>query len=372
MITVAAAGPSALWYLTRGTGTTSLILLTASLALGVANIRRVRTARLPRFVFDEMHRTVSLLAVVFLVVHIITTVLDPFAPITLIDAVIPFTSAYRPLWLGLGAVASDLMIAVIVTSVLRRRVGYSGWRFVHFLSYLMWPVAVLHTLGTGSDAKAWWMLALLAACVATVLAAVVARAAAGWPGHREIRISAVSAAALLPIGLLVWLPSGPLGRGWAKRAGTPASLLSNGAVGTSAAAAATSRVASPATQPKQRSVPTSFNAAIQGVISQGPISQGRYAVRLSLKVSGEQLSTLRMRIFGQPLGNGGVSMTASSVTLGTEGDPTLYKGQVTALRGTEIEARVQNANGAALTILAQINLDPAGRDVSGAVTVQPA
>jgi hypothetical protein len=360
--------PSPLWYVTRGTGATALILLTLSVALGIANVRRMQIAGLPRFVSDELHRNVSLLAVVFLGVHIITTVLDPFAPINLIDAVIPFMSVYRPFWLGLGAVTFDILIAVIVTSLLRVRVGYPAWRAVHFLSYAMWPVALLHGLGTGSDAKSTWMLALVAICVATVLVAIAARVTAGWPEHREIRISAMSAAALLPIGLLVWLPSGPLARGWAKRAGTPSSLLA------SAAASATGSTNAGAGSQTQQVAPSNvqFTAAVSGVISQGPISQGRYAVRMAMNVAGEHLSKLRIRIFGQPLGNGGVSMTASSVTLGTDSDPNMFVGSVTALDGTNVEARVQSANGTALTVLAQLRLDPAGGNVAGTVTVQPA
>ena len=110
------------------------MLLTVSVALGVANVRRVSVAGAPRFVFDAVHRSVSLLALAFLAVHIVTSVLDPFAAIRLIDAVVPFVSAYRPVWLGLGAVASDLLIAVALTSVLRRRFGTArgapriGWR----------------------------------------------------------------------------------------------------------------------------------------------------------------------------------------------------------------------------------------------------
>ena len=116
-------GPSALWYLTRGTGAVALVLLTMSVVLGVANVRRVHTERVPRFVADAVHCSVSLLALAFLAVHILALVLDPVAPIRLIDAVVPFVSAYRPVWLGLGAIASDLLIAVAFTSVLRRAAG---------------------------------------------------------------------------------------------------------------------------------------------------------------------------------------------------------------------------------------------------------
>ncbi|MBV8991834.1 MAG: ferric reductase-like transmembrane domain-containing protein, partial [Solirubrobacterales bacterium] len=225
MLAAAAAGPSALWYLTRGTGTVSLLLLTISVALGVANVRRIRTEAMPRFVLDAVHRNASLLALAFVVVHIATSILDGFAPISVLDAVIPFKSAYRPLWLGFGALAFDLLIAVVITSLLRGRFGYRTWRAVHWTAYASWPVALLHGLGTGSDTKTGWMLVLTGVCVIAVIVAVVARATAGWPDHAGARMTALAASVLTPIGLLVWLPGGPLAAGWAKEAGTPASLL---------------------------------------------------------------------------------------------------------------------------------------------------
>ena len=133
MAITAAVGPSAYWYLTRGTGTIALILLTLSAALGVANIRRLRARSVPRFVIDAVHRNVSLLAMAFLVVHIVTSLLDGFAPIRVIDVIVPFAAAYRPLWLGFGAVAFDLLIAVLITSLLRRRFGYRAWRATYGL-----------------------------------------------------------------------------------------------------------------------------------------------------------------------------------------------------------------------------------------------
>ncbi len=181
MITFASAGPSAYWYLTRGTGTVALVLLTLSVALGVANVRRLRTGFIPRFVLGAVHRNVSLLAVVFVAVHIATAVLDGYAPIRLIDALLPFASAYRPLWLGLGAVAFDLLLAIAITSLARRRLGYRAWRVTHWAAYGSWPVALLHALGTGSDTKTAWMLAIVVACVVIVGAAVLSRITAGSP-----------------------------------------------------------------------------------------------------------------------------------------------------------------------------------------------
>lgn len=219
-------GPSASWYLTRSTGVVSLVLLTLALAVGVLDVARVGSRRWPRFVVDGVHRTASLLAVAFLVVHIATAVLDSFAPISLINAFVPFTGQYRPIWLGLGALASDLLLAVAVTSVARRHLGHGLWRATHWLGYACWPIAVIHSFGTGSDVAGGWFEAIAAACIVVVVGAVLARAAIGWPGEIRIRLAALGATVAFAAGLALWLPAGPLGAHWARRAGTPASLLS--------------------------------------------------------------------------------------------------------------------------------------------------
>jgi len=184
---LATAGPSALWYLTRATGAVTLVLLTASVALGVANVGRLQSARWPRFVVEGLHRNVSLLAIVVLAVHIVTTVLDPSASIHLLDAVIPFISTYRPFWLGLGAFASDLLLAIALTSMARRRLGHRAWRATHWFAYACWPIALLHAVGTGSDIKQLWMQALLAGCLVAVVVAIWARVGFGWPARRGLR-----------------------------------------------------------------------------------------------------------------------------------------------------------------------------------------
>jgi methionine sulfoxide reductase heme-binding subunit len=220
---VAAAGPSAYWYFTRSTGAMALLLLTLAIALGVVDVKRWSTPRWPRFVVDSLHRNVSLLAMVFLILHILTSVLDSFASIPLIDAFVPFVGSYRPFWLGLGAVAFDLLLAVTITSMMRQRIGYASWRAIHWLTYASWPIALLHGLGTGSDVKSTWMLALSLACVAIVAAAVLARVLTG-PERARLRGAALGGAGVFAVFLLLWLPSGPLGSEWARRSGTPTSL----------------------------------------------------------------------------------------------------------------------------------------------------
>jgi predicted ferric reductase len=222
---IAASGTSAYWYLTRATGTVALLLLTASVVLGVIDVRRWSSPRWPRFVIDTLHRNAALLSMVFISLHIITSVLDSFAPISLANAIIPFTGSYRPFWLGLGALSFDLLIAIVVTSLLRARIGVGTWRAVHWLVYASWPIALLHGLGTGSDVSHTWQLAISVACIAAVLIAVLARVldhAAATPAARNAALGGAGAFSLF---LALWLPSGPLGSDWARRSGTPTSLL---------------------------------------------------------------------------------------------------------------------------------------------------
>src|SRR5438270_394409 len=213
---LAASGPSLYWYLTRSTGAVALLLLTIALVLGVLDVQRWSSPRWPRFVVDSLHRSVSLLALAFLVVHILTSVLDSFAPIGLLDAIVPFAGSYRPFWLGLGAVSFDLILAVIATSLLRQRMGYSAWRAVHWLTYASWPIALLHGFGTGSDVKSTWLLVLSLACAAIMVAAVVTRVVAGWPANIRSRGAALGGAGAFSLFLALWLPGGPLGHEWAR------------------------------------------------------------------------------------------------------------------------------------------------------------
>ena len=160
-------GPG-LWYVTRATGLVSLVLLTASVLLGLLTAGRFSSQRWPRFLTQGMHRNVSLLVLVFLAMHIASTVLDSYTSISLTAAFVPFTSSYKPLWLSLGAVALDLLVALVVTSLARGRLGYRAWRRLHWLAYACWPVAVGHGLGIGTDRSVTWVIALTVACVGCV------------------------------------------------------------------------------------------------------------------------------------------------------------------------------------------------------------
>jgi sulfoxide reductase heme-binding subunit YedZ len=362
--------PSVYWYLTRATGAVALVLLTASVCLGILGTVRFSAPRWPRFAVETVHRDVSLLAVVVLVLHIVTTVLDGFAPITLLDGVIPFVSPYRTLWLGLGTLSFDLILVLVITSLVRRRLGYRSWRAIHWLAYASWPIAVLHGLGTGSDTKQWWMLLLTVLCVGAVVAAVLARINAVDQSHPALRTGAFALSVVAPVAIGIFAVQGPLGHGWARRAGTPANLLGPSA---SAAAATSTTHTSGGSAPARTPDPLShhFTASVSGRVAQSTSSAG-VIVTLSLALRGGLDGTLRIRLGGQPLQGGGLTLAGSQVDLSVVGAPGIFEGQVTNLEGDRFVARLEDGQGSVLDLDAGLQIDQASRSVTGTLHGSPA
>jgi predicted ferric reductase len=171
-----------MWYASRSTGLLALVLFTASVVLGALGGGRFSRAGWPRFTIAALHRNVSLLAVAFLVVHVVTATIDPYAGIGWLAAVVPFVSAYHPFWLGLGAVATDLAAAVVITSLLRPRIDVRLWRAVHWLGYACWPVALVHGIGIDpADFRLSWVLVLNCLCALAVVVAIGWRAGTSHP-----------------------------------------------------------------------------------------------------------------------------------------------------------------------------------------------
>jgi predicted ferric reductase len=211
-----------LWFVTRAAGLVSIGLLSLTVALGIVSTsRHAYGPRWPRFLSQGLHRNVSLIAVALLAVHIGTAVADDYVAIRLRDVVVPVGGLYRPVWLGGGAVAVDVLALVIVTSLLRLHLGYRTWRLLHWTGYGCWAVAVVHGLGTGSDARRGWALSLQVACVAVVLVAVMARLGEDWRSHTVVRVCGAAAVVLLVAVVARWADGGPLAPGWAHRSGTP-------------------------------------------------------------------------------------------------------------------------------------------------------
>ncbi len=166
---------TALWYASRATGVVSLLLLTAVMLLGLLVTRQGRLPGLPRFAVTGLHRNLSLLAVAFVAVHVLTAVVDGYVKIPLAAAVVPLASSYERLWLGLGAVSLDLMLAAAVTSLLRRHLSRRAWRAVHLIAYLSWPVAWFHSVFASGDLRHGPLFLLAIACAVAVIGAVAWR-----------------------------------------------------------------------------------------------------------------------------------------------------------------------------------------------------
>jgi len=410
---VATSHSRALWYLTRGSGLVALVLLTASVVLGVLEVKRWATDRWPRFMTAALHKNVSLLSVVFLGVHIATTVVDGFAPIGWLDAVVPFRSPYRPMWLGLGALSVDLLLALVVTSLLRARIGYRTWKAVHWAAYACWPVAVLHGMGTGTDTRLGPVLLLYAGCLGAVVlsvwwrlvdafalergAAGAGRAGAAAPAAAVARggrvsggrlsggrvsggrasavgVTAALASVAVPLGIVAFLLAGPLRPGWSRRAGTPTSLRTASAASapatspTAGAPASAGVTAPPATgtAPAGASFTGAFRDSLSGTIDQS--TDGR-TVTIDASLNGQAPGRLRIVLQGQPAASGGIVMTASGASLGPTGQPDLYRGSVRSLAGTRLGLALAGPGGATLDVRVQLAVN--GTGVSGTVSGGP-
>lgn len=336
-----ATATSPLWFATRATGLIALVLLTGTVVLGIMTSVRFASPAWPRFVTVSLHRNLSLLTITFTGLHVLTTITDSFASISPVAVVIPFTSGYRRIWLGLGTVAFDLLLAVLVTSLLRTRVGPRTWRAVHWASYACWPVALVHGLGTGTDGAARWVLVVTAVCALAVAAAGVWRLAAGWPAHAGVRVTAALAAVAIGLATAGWAWAGPLAPGWARRSGTPPGLLARSAGNGATAGTGSAGGASGIRSGSSAFPALPFQAQLTGSVAFGPgPSSGDRTVTLAMADG----NAVRLKIvISGPAVQGGVAMTSSSVTLGPASAPARYAGHVAVLNGSVIQATVSGA-----------------------------
>jgi Ferric reductase like transmembrane component len=349
------------WYATRATGVVALVLLTLVVALGVVGSLRLRSDRWPRFLVTGLHRNLTLLTLVFLAGHIGTTLLDSFTPIGLRDAFIPFLAAYRSVWLGLGAVALDLLLALTVTSLLRARIGFRAWRSLHWLAYAAWPLALAHGLGTGSDARFGWLQALSLTCVALVAIAVAQRLRTAAASTARRVLAAAGASVIIVIGA-AWYAGGPGAPGWARKAGTPSALLGH--------APAARLVAERQSAQAVAGLPApSFTGRLMGHIA-STVDQATGLVRLDIRArtTGGVRGLLWIRLQGAPLDDGGVQMNASGVAFGTRAAPNAYVGKIVGLQGTRLAIALRNAAGRQLALQVALSVDQATRRVTGTIS----
>jgi predicted ferric reductase len=179
-MTIAAAsafGTNPMWYLTRSTAIVGFVLLTLSFAFGLAATKRAMATPLwPRIATQELHRNLSLLALAFIVIHVVTSIADSYVSIGWWSTIIPGVSPYRTFWMALGTIATDLTIVLVVTSLLRHRMRLKVWRGIHFAAYAVWPMSFFHFIKTGTDAADdRWGLYLAVGSLIALLAATAVR-----------------------------------------------------------------------------------------------------------------------------------------------------------------------------------------------------
>jgi methionine sulfoxide reductase heme-binding subunit len=346
LLAAGGSGPSPLWFTTRATGVVALLLLTMTVALGVAGTARYSTPALTRLVRAGLHRNVALLGVAFVTVHVLTTVLDPYAAIGFSSAIVPFSSAYRPFWLSLGTIAFDLLLAIVITSLVRSRLSYRTWRAVHWLAYASWPVALWHGLGTGTDSKLSWLLVLDAASVAAVAAIVAWRLTLAPP--TGLRLAGILAIGGFVFATIAFVAIGPLQSGWARRAGTPVALLGS----------ATSNPANAFT----------LSAGYSGQVRRNSPGPERVVIQVSALTTGQPGHALTIVLKGQPDGSA-ISMSSGTVRLDAVSGGEPYAGPVTLLNGQRLTAALRGPAGQPAQ--AELTLVIAGGQATGRVVIRP-
>lgn len=366
MTPVIAAG-SSLWYLTRGSATVSLVLLTASVVLGILTSVRWASRQWPRFVVEGLHRNISLAVLVFVAIHVATTVFDGYVPIGWVDTVVPFRSGYRPVWVGLGAVAVDLLLALTITSLLRVRIGHRTWRNIHWLAYACWPIALVHGLGAGTDAPARWMVVLDVAAVASVFGALVWRIWVRRPAHPAAAPLALALSGVVPLAVAAFAWTGPLQADWshggARLGQGPASssvAAASGNGATAAAAGSSGSASSAAALP--------IDVTITGTRDLQD-NDGARVVTLDGRSGGADPVEVRITLRGTADATGGVSLDGGQAAVGPAGAAPTWTGPVTGLQGSLVAAQLTGPGGQHAELAADLVIDRSTGDVRGRVQV---
>ncbi|MFI5274647.1 MAG: ferric reductase-like transmembrane domain-containing protein [Ktedonobacterales bacterium] len=348
------AWETVMWDVARAGGFTAYLLLTLSVAVGLALTLHWQSARWPRLINSELHNFVTLLSLIFVGVHVLAVWVDPFTRFGWSEVFIPFVSHYRPLWMALGIVALYLGLAIGLSTWLRPLIGYAWWRRLHVFTLLSFALVMAHGLATGSDTRTWWGALIYAASAALIGFLLLVRLLSpATPRERAHPLWAAATAIVLAVGAL-WALSGPLQAGWNSNA-------NNGqGSGSRIALAAASASGTPGATSAALAVP--FSATLTGTLKQtGPDGSGIVRYHLTATFQDGAQGQVDLRMTGQASGGdgGNVTITSTSVTLGTSANPTLYQGQVTQLRASEsgwsLSAALSAAQGGS-TIVAQLAL----------------
>ena len=321
------------WDTARAGGFAAYLLLTAAVSVGLVLRNRWQTARWPRLITNELHGYLSLLALVFIAVHVVAVLVDPFTRFGFAEVFVPFASHYRPIWMGLGIVALYLLLAVWVSSRLRARIGFRMWRAIHTLAYGVYLAATVHGLGTGSDTRTAWAPAIYASSILLVGGLAARRLLVPVSARQTPRPMLAALGAAVVVSVAIWSSVGPLASHWGARAGgEPGNRQAAGRLGV--ARALSSPVAS-------GEVATPFGATFAGRVTiRSAEESDSETIRIDGALHGGTHDHLEIYLRGVTLETGGVALQQSRVRMGTV--TPFYQGQIVGLRGTDLVASVQS------------------------------
>jgi DMSO/TMAO reductase YedYZ heme-binding membrane subunit len=140
------------WYVARAGGLVAWGLVVASCTWGLLHALRTFGRRPSPAWMLSTHRYLSMLAIVFVGVHVVALLADSYVQFSLGDVLVPLASSWHPVAVGWGVVAMYLLVAVEVTSLVRARLSPKVWRGVHMLSYVLLGLVTIHLLTAGTDA----------------------------------------------------------------------------------------------------------------------------------------------------------------------------------------------------------------------------
>ncbi|MBA3823584.1 MAG: ferric reductase-like transmembrane domain-containing protein [Ktedonobacterales bacterium] len=308
------------WETARASGMVAYLLITLSVAVGLALTQQIQSARWPRMLNTEMHNFLALVGLVFIGVHVVAVLVDPFTHFGISAVLVPFISTYRPVWMGLGIVSLYLGFAILISTWLRPRIGYAWWRRIHVLTLLGYIGVTLHGIGSGTDTRTWWAALIYVASVAGIGALLIMRllipATARAKRHPVI-------AGLVGLGiaaLAVWAIAGPAQADW----GTHASGI--------ALAATTiqgNTTAANTTDPYAQGFADTFT----GTLAQSaPDGAGNVTLTLTMHLGTLSTNTVGVNLQAQQTANG-LGINAGTVVLATDANAHLYQGDITAISG---------------------------------------
>jgi len=350
------------WDVARTGGFVAYTLVTVSVALGLVLSLRWRTRGWPRWASTDLHRYVTLLALVFTGVHTLAVWLDPFMSFGPGEVFVPLISHYRPIWMALGIVAAYLLLAIWLSERIQRLVGYGWWRRMHYLTFVVYGLVTVHGIAMGSDTRAPWGLAIYGSSVALVGALLAIRLLSPGP-HMKPKPRLAAVTALITLVGVAWTVSGPLRPGW--------NASANNGHG-SGARIALAQSSAPSTT-GVTGLTRSFTATLNGSATQaGPSSGfGEDTVQLDVTLSGGMDGNLQITLQGRPTAGGGLAVDGSSVTLTPSGIGETCQGQVTSINGNHIGASCTVAKGNTIGLDIQLQVDNGG-SVTGTVRGSPA